>query len=374
MSDNKITQENKSTQKTKSTQEDKMLEDADNRSQKADSAVMNTTFLSKKVHTKRSIWNMIILSLCILGFFCFGALLLKDILLPSFQSKKSAQLTRELYETSIVNKPSLAPVASITVIPNPDSNRDSQGRLLQFKELLTECIDVKGWLTIPNTNIDYVVTQGRTDDPNYYLDKDIYGNYSKAGTLYLDIRGSIEDNSQNLVIHGHNMISTEEKMFHYLLNYKKTSYYKEHPIITFDTIYSTGQWKVFAVFISNGSDDKEPLFDYRTATFKDSSEFLNFIYQIRVRSILNTDVDINEEDQILCLSTCSYEVENYRTVVVARKVRQGEAPTVDVEYVELNPSPLYPSSYYYRYGGKAPKLYETFEDALEHGEITWYNN
>ncbi len=380
MSDNKLIQESNSLQEANSTyeanstHEDKKLEDPYKTSQVSDSTDINKIFQRKKVHTKKSIWNMIILSLCILGFFCFAALFLEDILLPSYQSNKSAQLTRELYEASNVIKPSLGPVASITTnTPNPDSIQDSQGQLLQFKELLAECADVKGWLTIPDTNIDYVVTQGWANDPNFYLDKDIYGNYNKAGTLYLDIRGSVEENSQNLVIHGHNMVSTKEKMFHNLLDYKKTSYYKEHPLITFDTIYSTGQWKVFAVFISNGSDNKEPLFDYRKATFKDSSEFLNFVYQIRVRSILNTNVDINEKDQILCLSTCSYEVENYRTVVVARKVRQGEAPTVDVEHVELNKAPLYPSSYYYRYGGKAPKLYETFEEAFEHGVISWYN-
>ena len=354
-------------------QEDKKPEEQDKKNRKAASSVMNRIFRQKILHTKKRIWYTVFLSLCIIGFLSFAALLLKDVLIPSYHNKKSVQLTRELYETSKVITPSLAPAASVSITPFSDPTRDSQGRLLQFKELLAECTDVKGWLTIPDTNIDYVVTQGRADAPNYYLDKDIYGNYSKAGTLYLDIRGSVEDNTRNFVIHGHNMVSTEEKMFHHLLEYKKTSYYKEHPLINFDTIYSTGQWKVFAVFISNGSDDKEPLFDYRKAAFNDSSEFLNFVYQIRIRSILNTDVDIKADDQILCLSTCSYEVEDYRTVVVARKVREGEATTVDVENVELNPAPLYPASYYYRYGGKAPELYETFEDALEHGKISWYH-
>ena len=36
------------------------------------------------------------------------------------------------------------------------------------------------------------------------------------------------------------------------------------------------------------------------------------------------DIDINEDDQILTLSTCSYELANYRIVVVARKIREGE--------------------------------------------------
>lgn len=311
--------------------------------------------------------------LCILGFFVFASLLINEVFLQPYLVKKSIEQTRDLYNKPIDTTQTIpsAVTPRATSLPTA-APEDVRIPLPQFNDLLAVCPDVKGWLSIPETDIDYVVAQGRADDPNYYLDKDLYGNYSKAGTLYLDSRGSIEADSKNLVIHGHNMVSTEEKMFHSLLEYKKTSYYKEHPVISFDTLYSTDLWKVFAVFISNGSDEKEPLFDYRKATFNDSSDFLNFVYQIRIRSLLNTEVDIQADDQILCLSTCSYEVDNYRTVVVARKVRPGEASTVKVEETEPNPAPLFPASYYYRYGGEAPALSKTFEEAYANGEISWY--
>ena len=322
----------------------------------------------------------IIRIISIIGFIIFTALFINEVVIQPIRIKNSIDLTRDLY-----NKPTETPATPVltkapeptTVIPatpTPDPNRDAQGRLLQFKDLLNTSNDVKGWLTIPDTNIDYVVTQGSKDNPDYYLDKDINGKYSKAGTLYLDIRSSVEDNTKNYVIYGHNMVSTVEKMFHFLLNYKKVSYYQQHPLITFDTIYNTGEWKIFAVFITNGSDKKETLYDYRTSTFKGSSEFLNFVYQMRIRSILNIDtVDINENDQILTLSTCSnYELDNYRTVIVARKVREGEDTTVDVDSVTKNENPLYPESYYRHYGGKAPVLADTFEEALTNGDIKWY--
>lgn len=325
--------------------------------------------------------------LCILGFVVFSGLFINEVVIQPIRIKNSINATRELY-----NKPSQAPIVTVVpskaliteivptkepeikeATPTPDPNRDEQGRLLQFKDLLAINEDVKGWITIPDTNIDYVVMQSSKDDPDYYLSKDIYGEYSKAGTLYLDFRSSVETNTKNLVIHGHNMVSTSEKMFHRLLDYKKLSFYKERPVFTFDTIYNTGQWKIFAVFISNGSSKKEPLFDYRQSTFKDASEFLNFIYQIRIRSLLNIDtVDINENDQIITLSTCSYEVDDYRTVIVARKVRDGEDPWVDVDRVTKNKTPLYPQSYYKKMGGEAPKLTPTFEEAYEKGEINWY--
>lgn len=325
----------------------------------------------------------IIRIICIIGFVVFSALFVNEVIIQPYRIKKSVDLTRELY-----NKPTEAPIVtsaptpvivtpgptpSVPPTPTPDPNRDEQGRLLQFKDLLAVNEDVKGWLTIPDTNVDYVVVQASGGDQDYYLDKDIEGNYSKAGTLFLDSHGSVENQSQNLVIHGHNMVSTAEKMFHYLLKYKNVSYYKKHPVITFDTIYETGKWKIFAVIVTNGSSKHEKLFDYTKGDFANASEFLNFVYQLRIRSVLNIDsVDITDDDRLLMLSTCSYEVDNYRTVVIARKVRDGEDPEVDVDQVSKNKHPLYPDSYYDVYGGEAPKLPATFEEALSEGSISWY--
>ncbi len=359
--------------------------------------VSETGALSDEVNIvkKKYKFNLykIIRILCLIGFIVFTALFINEVIIQPYRIKKSIDLTRDLYnrptekpEVSVA--PTDAPVdvvnaepspGIIEATPTPDPNRDNQGRLLQFKDLLAINDDIKGWITIKDTNIDYVVIQSDRDKPDYYLDKDINGAYSKAGTLYLDALSSVEADTQNLVIHGHNMVSTAEKMFHYLLEYNdkedenKLSYYKEHPVIKFDTIYNPGEWKIFSVFITTGDADSKDFFDYRKSSFKNSSDFLNFVYQMRIRSVLNIDtVDINENDQILTLSTCSYELDNYRTVIVARKVREGEASEVDLDSITVNENPLQPSAYYYYKGGEAPELAENFETALANGQITWY--
>jgi sortase B len=345
---------------------------------------VNNTSKTLGIKKKLNGYQLLRISFSI-GFVLFAALFINEVLITPYRINKSIEKTNQLYKAGVVSiaqvtatpTPSVAPstedpsIEEVASIPDP--SRDNMGRLLQFQDLLALNEDVKGWITVPDTNIDYVVMQSNNGDPEYYLNRDIEKNKLKAGSLFLDYKSSVESNSQNLTIHGHNMTSTDN-MFHYLVKFKELDYYKARPAFTFDTILQTGQWKIFSIFITNGGSEKEELFNYTRADFKDSGEFLNYVYQLRIRSMFHIDtVDINENDQLLTLSTCSYEVKNYRTVIVARKVREGEEPTVDVESVTINMEPLYPYSYYYRYGGKAPELTKTFEEALANGEISWYS-
>jgi sortase B len=130
---------------------------------------------------------------------------------------------------------------------------------------------------------------------------------------------------------------------------------------------------VFSVYITPGNNDRDDFFPFVRSKFSSDRDYMEYIYQIRVRSHFNIDnVDINENDQILTLSTCSYELSNYRTIVVARKVREGEDATVDTDSIIKNKKALNPPSFYKHYGGKAPEI-PTFEAALEDGQIPWYN-
>jgi len=162
-------------------------------------------------------------------------------------------------------------------------------------------------------------------------------------------------------------------MFHYLEFMKKLDYLKSHTTFDFDTIYQTGQWKIISVFLTNGSNKDEPFFDYTKTIFNDSSEFLNYVYQLKIRSIYNIDsVDINEDDELVTLSTCTYEIPNYRLVIVARKLRPGEDPSVNTDKITENNEAVYPNSYFVHFKKQAPKLPTTFEEALAQGKINWF--
>ncbi len=107
----------------------------------------------------------------------------------------------------------------------------------EYKSLYNHNKNLIGWLKIADTNIDYPVMQ--TDNNEFYLDHDVDHEPDKNGTLFMDYQCDVLAPSFNFIIYGHNMRSGN--MFGNLDKYKSESYYKKHPLISFDTIYEKGE-------------------------------------------------------------------------------------------------------------------------------------
>lgn len=261
-----------------------------------------------------------------------------------------------------------------------DTSKDveEEDKIKSFKKLKSINNEIVGWITVPHTNIDYPVLyhKGDTLDSQYYLYNNYEKNYSEYGSIFIDFRCQQGEKSKNVVMHGHHMM--DGSMFSNLLKYGKTSidmdFYKKSPTVTFTTPdEGESVYKIISVFKTTGDKNHPDYFNYMQGDFSSGAEFMNFVYNVRARSLVNTDVDVNEKDKLITLSTCSYEVhENYRTVVVARKTRAGESEKVNVANAEKNKHPYFPSDYYYRFGGTQPKL-TSFKTEFKKGNIDWYD-
>ena len=76
---------------------------------------------------------------------------------------------------------------------------------IDFEYWQGECSDIYAWIKVPGTQVDYPVVRN-TDDPDYYLRKDIYGRYLFAGTLFTQSSYNGDDFSDRVtIIYGHNM-------------------------------------------------------------------------------------------------------------------------------------------------------------------------
>ncbi len=252
------------------------------------------------------------------------------------------------------------------LLDEENTTTGEDGILNKYRALYTANNDFVGWIDIPNTNVQGAIYQSL--DNSYYINHNGEKKKSNYGAYFADYKCTISENdsSQNITVYGHHM--RDQTMFAQIRKYKDVEFYKENPTLTFSTMYEESKYKVFAAFITNADpvDDNGYFFDFAVQGFINQNDFLSWIEQVKRRSIINTSVDIIEGDDILTLSTCTYELgtsKDMRFIVMARKVRDGESETVNVTNAKQNAKPLYPQAWYDRFGSKKP----TFEDGL----ITW---
>jgi sortase, SrtB family len=220
-----------------------------------------------------------------------------------------------------------------------EEERLEDGTLASFKDIRALNGDVVGWITIPNTLIDYPVVQ--TKNNVYYLGHNINKESNGSGCPFLDYRNDVKPGSgtRNLIIYGHHR--RNGTMFAQLKKYNDVDFYKENPVIRFDTIYERSEWIIFSNFRATTTWATGTPFNYIQTEFKDDAEFLKFVGELKKRSLIDTPVEVRGDDQILLLSTCSYEKSNWRMVIAARRVRADEK-TIDINSAVKAAHPLMP--------------------------------
>ena len=188
----------------------------------------------------------------------------------------------------------------------------------EYKNLYNSNKRLIGWLKIDDTIIDYPVMQ--TSNNEYYLDHNFNQEKDNNGSIFMDKECVAYPRSQNLILYGHHMRSG--KMFGDLEKYAKESYYKEHSIIQFDTIYEKGTYQVMYVFRAKVLKENEIAFKYYQ--FIDAisgEEFNSYMKEMEEMSLYDTGVTAGYGDDLLTLSTCDNSQTDGRFVVVAKRVQ-----------------------------------------------------
>lgn len=200
---------------------------------------------------------------------------------------------------------------------------DEPNRVMSFaekyEELLNQNKDMIGWIQIEDTKLDYPVMQTPQDE-EYYLRRNFDKEYEFRGTPFINASANLKDRDDNIIIYAHNM--DDGTMFGALRKYTSKSYFEEHKIIQFNTIYENGSYEIFAVFTTVDVIGHEKYLDYYTfLNAKDENEFNKQIALYRSVSLYDTGITPKYGDKLITLSTCEYSEEHGRLVVVARKVK-----------------------------------------------------
>ena len=241
-----------------------------------------------------------------------------------------------------------------------------QGLSLRYAKMYAVNQDFVGYIEINEFGVGLPVVQSQkdTDTENYYLRRSFYKEYSVYGCPFVPKTNDMLNLDRNTVIYGHN--NNSNLAFAPINKYKTVDGFKEAPVITFDTIYGSHKWKVFAVFIINvdPKDDNDYVFPYTFTKMPSDAEFSVYLSMLKQRSLYETGVDVISSDKILTLSTCTHDFDDARFVVVARLVRPGESEEVNTSLAYKNENPRYPQAYY-----DAKKKKNPYKDA-----VNWYYN
>ena len=183
--------------------------------------------------------------------------------------------------------------------PEPDSTDDQS-----LTDLQAKYPDAVGWLTVPNTGIDYpFVWYG---DNEYYLRRDLNGEHATAGTLFMDFRCKRDFSSGNTILYGHNM--KNGSMFGTLKAFADKAFFDGTPTGAICLPQRTITLEFFAYLIVKSTDPELYSAD-------PSGAYLDYIRQ---NARQYRDIGVARGDRIVTLSTCSREFDDARGVLVAR--------------------------------------------------------
>lgn len=335
-------------------------------SKKSSESFLTRIFIPQKGDTSRQIAGKVIADGAVV--LILAALIAGGIILFSAKPQEPP----EPEQTS-----SSAPVSSAVISSEPEEPENvylpedpvldpELGVLEDLAEYYKTNSDVVGYLQIPGTPLDTAIVQG--DNNVFYLDHTLEKAYDPYGIAYADYRARIEKDyqSDNITIYGHS--GRDGSLFGAVKEYSDIEYYREHPVLTFDTIYGKAEYKVVAMFLARvytdptkGSDPEEFNYHMFVDAEGNSAEFDKFMEEVYKRSFwINEDVDVSFGDKLITLSTCDSEIHefaaptDYRRVLVARRMRKGENMDVDVSKAVINEDMIMPQAWQNKFGKENP--------------------
>ena len=164
--------------------------------------------------------------------------------------------------------------------------------------------DIVGWIYIEGTNINYPVVQGSDND--YYLKHLFDGSDNSAGCIFLDYRCSPDFSDRHSIIYGHHM--KDKSMFSGLMSYKEQTFYDGHSVALLVTPTAYYKIRFFSGYVSDNWSNSWDL-------DLDDTNHAAWLKETLGKSCFDTNCVPTEDDDVVTLSTCTYEFSGAKFVL-----------------------------------------------------------
>lgn len=183
---------------------------------------------------------------------------------------------------------------------------------LSFWELQRINPEVRAWLSVYGTNIDYPVCQAARGDEEKYLTTNAKGEYSLSGALFMDVANAADFSDFSTIVYGHHM--ENEVMFGGITNFASEEYFSEH---RYGNLFVNGTDYGLELFCFLDADayDRE----IYKRSFTSQEERADYLALLRKRARSWRDgVEVSANDRIVLMSTCSAGYTNAREILVGK--------------------------------------------------------
>lgn len=193
---------------------------------------------------------------------------------------------------------------------------DNGGNLAPgFEELRGVNPDICAWLTVEDTGIDYPVVQGSNNLA--YLNKDIYGELSMAGSIYLDSRNNRDFTDRYNLIYGHHM--DQHRMFGDVELFKEEEFFRTHTDAQLLLPEEVCEFKVLAVMDVLESERRI----FTPGRWTEGLTDLGVYLQENALHVSESELEAlfasPDQQQILALVTCSSGATGTKTVLFLQR-------------------------------------------------------
>ena len=208
----------------------------------------------------------------------------------------------------LTNTPAAATVQP-TATQVPFTPTPTPASAMDFTELLAVNPEVVGWITLPDSKVNYPVMHGKDND--FYLHHAITGEWNKVGAPYMDFRNRGDFTDRISVVYGHYM--ENGTMFTDFHKFKGQKYYDAHKTANLYT--PNGDFVV--EFVAGVIKDVNN-WDF-TLKFETNEQYVRYLTNnFKLQSTFKSDIDISAEDKYVIFSLCSYDVDNGRYLLLGR--------------------------------------------------------
>lgn len=249
---------------------------------------------------------LLVIALCVFVFSGW------KVLSYFLESGVSQNLTEDLAQDAVhvvvpqTEPPVREPENEETTAPTEETvPLDTAPVQVSFDRLWETNGDIVAWIYCPDTPINHPIVQ--TENNTDYLRHLLNGAYNRSGTIFMDYRNEADLSDWNTVIYGHNM--DDGTMFGSLEDYMSQDYYEEHPVMYLLTPDRDYRVRLIGGYTTDTDSDAYifPMTRVEKEIFaQDSMTYSDF----------TAEVELDADQKLLTLSTCSYRFSDARYVLV----------------------------------------------------------